>query len=104
MLAQNAAVVPLPFDPVTTTERRASLARSTARASNRSASRARQIPSPYFGRSNTYQSHGGKCVAPDFQDQVSPVGFLKQQDRGVGVHLDNPYRIPFSVDIRKHVD
>ena len=53
MPAQNAAVLPLPFEPVTTTERRCKPSRSTARASSSSAIRARQTPSPYFGRSNT---------------------------------------------------
>ena len=53
MLAQNAAVLPLPFDPVTTTERRSSHSRSTARHSSSAANRARQMPSPYFGSSNT---------------------------------------------------
>ena len=56
MPAQNAAVEPLPFDPVTTTDMRDSLARSTASASSSSAIRARQTPSPYFGRSNIQSS------------------------------------------------
>src|SRR3954451_9547392 len=96
MPAQNAAVLPLPLDPVTTTEMRASLARSTATASSRSASRARQRPSPYFDRLNTQQSHRRKRVVPDFQDQVAAAGFFKQPDRGIGVDLDYPYRFGIS--------
>ncbi len=89
MPAQNAAVEPLPFEPVTTTEIRCSRARSTASASSNSAIRARQTPSPYFGRSNTQQSHRRKRVMPDFQDQVASAGFLQQPDRRVGIDLDN---------------
>src|SRR5438270_13744973 len=103
MLAQNAAVLPLPLDPVTTTEMRSSLARSTAMASSRSASRARQRPSPYFDRLNTQQSHRRKRVVPDFQDQVAAAGFFKQPDRWIGVDLDHPYRFGISGDIREHI-
>src|SRR6266481_1058797 len=104
MPAQNAAVEPLPLEPVTTTEWRESRLRSTVRASSSSAIRARQTPSPYFGRSNTQESHGQKCMAPDFQDQIAPAGFLQQPDRWAGVDLDHPccFRVP--ADIRKHVD
>jgi hypothetical protein len=77
MLAQNAAVEPLPLDPVTTTEWRCSLTRSMARSSSNSAIRARQTPSPNFGRSNIHQPHGGKRVAPDFQDQVAAIRFFQ---------------------------
>src|SRR3954469_23642718 len=103
MPAQNAAVLPLPLDPVTTTEMRASLARSTATASSRSASRARQRPSPYFDRLNTQQPRCRKRVVPDFQDQIAAAGFFKQPDRGIGVDLDGPYRFGISGDVREHV-
>src|SRR6266851_3935491 len=82
---------------------RESLARSTSTASSRSASRARQTPSPYFGRSNTYQSHGRKCVMPDFQDQIAPAGIFQEPDRRVGVHFNDPHCIGISADIGKHV-
>src|ERR1700682_1888319 len=98
MPAQHTAQLPLPLDPVTTTEMRCSLVRSTATASSSSAIRARQTPSPYFGRSNIHESHGGKGVPPDLQDQVAAIGLLQQPDRRVGVHLDDPYRI--SADLR----
>src|ERR1700694_1240699 len=103
MPAQNAAGLPLPLDPVTTTESRCTRARSTAMVSSRSPIRARQTPSPYFGRSNIHQSHGGKRVPPDFQDQIAPAALLQQPDRGVGVHLNDPYRIRVSADIGEHV-
>src|SRR6202171_5784444 len=103
MPAQNAAVLPLPLDPVTTTEMRCNRARSTAIASSRSAIRARQTPSPHFGRSNIHQSYGGKRVPPDFQDQIAPAALLQQPDRGVGVYLNDPYRIRVSADIGEHV-
>jgi len=47
-----AAVDPLPFDPVIATDRSCNVVRSMPRASSNSATRARQMPSPYFGRSN----------------------------------------------------
>src|SRR6266550_7716338 len=103
MPAQNAAVLPLPLDPVTATATRASRARSTARASSSSAIRARQIPSPYFGRSNTEQAHREKRVMPDFQDQIAAAGLLQQPDRWVGADLDEPDRFRISADIREHV-
>src|ERR1700694_5943189 len=103
MPAQSAAVEPLPLAPVTPTEERASLVRSTARASSRSAIRARQTPSPYFGRSNTQKSHGQKCMAPDFQDQIAPARLLQQPDRGIGVYLDDPQYFRISLDIREQV-
>src|SRR6202171_1444167 len=103
MLAQNAAVLPLPLDPVTTTETRDSLSRSTATASSSSAIRARQTPSPYFGRSNTNQSHGGKRMMPDFQDQVASAGLLEQPDRRVGSHFNDPHGVRVSADIGTNV-
>ena len=68
MPAQKTAVLPLPLDPVTATEIRCSLARSTASASSSAASRARQGPLPYFGRSNTNRS--GPEHAPEFTISV----------------------------------
>src|ERR1035437_10600438 len=103
MPAQKAAVEPLPLEPVTATEMRCNLARSTARASSRSAIRARQTPSPYFGRLNTQQSHRGKCVMPDLQDQIATTRFLQQPDRRIGVQLDHPYSIRLSAELREHV-
>src|SRR5260370_41718284 len=102
MPAQNAAVLPLPLDPVTTTEMRESRSRSTATASSNSATRARQTPSPYFGRSNTKQSHGGKRVMPDFQDQIASAGLLQQPDRRLCVDLDHAHGLRISTDIGKH--
>src|ERR1700722_479327 len=101
MLAQKAAVLPLPLEPVTTTELRESAARSTARTSSSSAIRARQTPSPYFGRSNTEQSRRRKSVVPDFQDQIAPVGVFQQPDRWVGVDFDHADRIGISVVLGK---
>src|SRR5580692_4206936 len=103
MLAQNAAVEPLPLEPVTTTELRTSCARSTARTSSSAASRVRQTPSPYLGRSNTQQPHRRKSVAPDLQDQIVPAGLLQQPDRRIGIHLDHPHGPGISADIRKQV-
>src|SRR5712692_2749949 len=65
MPAQNAAVLPLPLDPVTTTETRDSRSRSTATASSSAATRARQTPSPYFGRSNT------KCPVSEVRSHLA---------------------------------
>src|SRR3954452_19718469 len=103
MAAQNAAVLPLPFDPVTTTEARASRARSTASASSSSAIRARQIPSPYFESSNTQQSHGRERMMPDLQDQIAAAGLLQQPDRRVGVHLDDRHGLRIAADTGEQV-
>src|SRR5579872_1024993 len=103
MPAQNAAVEPLPLEPVTTTEMRCNLARSTAMASSSSAIRARQTPSPYFGRSNTQQSHRRKRMVPDLQDQFVAAGLLQQPDRRIGVDFDYPHRIRLSGDLGEQV-
>jgi len=84
MPAQNAAVEPLPLDPVTTNEARASRARSTASASSKIGHpRQADAGRPYFGRSNNEQSHRGKSVTPDFQNQVAAASVFQQPDRWV---------------------
>src|ERR1700730_14685263 len=101
MLALNAAVEPLPLDPVTTTDMRCSPTRSMARISSSSAIRARQIPLPYFGRSNIQEPHGGKRMAPDFQDQIASIGIFQQPDRWIGIHFDDPDCVRHAADIGK---
>src|SRR5690242_14799706 len=80
MEAQNAAVEPLPFDPVITTEWLARRARSMASRSSSSAIRARQTPSPNLGRSNIQQAHRNERVPPNFQDQVVPLRLFEKAD------------------------
>src|SRR5579872_5369346 len=104
MEAQKAAVEPLPFEPVIATERSCKRARSTPSTSSSSAIRARQMPLPYFGRSNIYEINRRKAVAPDLQDQVGSVQFLEQTDRRIGIDLDDPDRVRLAIDIGKQIN
>src|ERR1700684_61329 len=79
-------------------------ARSMASAFSNSAIRARQMPSPYFGRSNINKLDRGKRMAPDLQDQIRPLQFFEQPNRGIAIDLNDGDRVRIAADVRKQVD